>query len=423
MRIIVAGAGIVGVSCAIWLQRAGHDVTIVDRAGPASGTSHGNAGVLAAGAVLPVTTPGLMRRAPGMLLNRDAPLFLRWSYVPRLMPFLMRYLPHATDAHVDRYGAAMSMLLHDTVDQHRALARDTPAARFISEEDYCFGYATRAAYDADAYGWGKRKALGYEFSVVSGATHGRDDPVFGTAFDTVVRCHNHGRISDPGAYVQALADHFVAEGGQLHLTEITDVNVTAEGAIDALVTRDGEMRADRIVFAMGPWSKAIAHKLGIKVPFESERGYHIELLNPSRMPRFPMMVASGKFVLTPMEGRLRAAGVIEFGGLDNGPSRAPFALLRRQIAELLPDVTHDGIVEWMGHRPAPADSLPLIGANDPGGRSYSAFGHQHVGLTGGPKTGRIIADLVDGKQPNADLAPFDPMKFAARTARPSGRMT
>jgi D-amino-acid dehydrogenase len=178
-------------------------------------------------------------------------------------------------------------------------------------------------------------------------------------------------------------------------------------------TDHGRLTAERIVFALGPWSKKIAHKLGIKVPFESERGYHIELINPSRMPVSPMMVASGKFVITPMDGRIRAAGVIEFGGLDKGPSRPPFDMLRRQVEQLLPDVRYDDVIEWMGHRPAPADSLPLIGANDTGGRSFSAFGHQHVGLTGGPKTGRIIAELIDGKKPNIDLAPFDPRKYAA----------
>ncbi|RLJ60119.1 D-amino-acid dehydrogenase [Litoreibacter meonggei] len=410
MRIIVAGAGIVGVSCAIWLQRAGHDVTIVDRAGPASGTSHGNAGVLAAGAVVPVTTPGLLGRAPGMLLSRDAPLFLKWSYLPKLVPFLLRYLGHATDAHVDRYSRAMSQLLHDTVDQHRALARGTSAEKYIGAEDYCFGYATKATFEADAYSWQKRKAAGCAFDVVDGLTYSKEDPAFGTVFETVVRCRNHGRISDPGKYVQALADHFVDQGGKLQIAEITDIEME-RAAITALKTTDGDMHADHIVFAMGPWSKAIAHKLGVTVPFESERGYHIELINASPMPKNPMMVASGKFVLTPMDGRLRAAGVIEFGGLEKGPSRGPFELLRRQIEHLLPDLRYDDIVEWMGHRPAPADSLPLIGANDPDGRSYSAFGHQHVGLTGGPKTGRIIADLIDGKKPNIDLAPFDPKKY------------
>jgi D-amino-acid dehydrogenase len=414
MQIIVAGAGIVGVSCAIWLQRAGHDVTIVDRAGPASGTSHGNAGVLAACAIVPVTTPGLIWKAPGMLFDKDAPLFLKWSYLPKLIPFLAKYLSYTTDKHVDHYAAAMTTLMHDSVDQHLALAKDTPAEAFIGTEDYCFGYATKAAFDADSYAWGKRKAAGYAYDVMDGATYAQYDPAYGNAFETVVRCKNHGRITDPGKYVQALADHFVGQGGRLDIQEITDVDVK-DGEITALKTKNGDLTADRIVFALGPWSKKIAHKLGVKVPFESERGYHVEFINPSQMPKSPMMIASGKFVMTPMDGRLRAAGVIEFGGLEKGPSRAPFDMLRRQVAQLMPNLKYDDVVEWMGHRPAPADSLPVIGANDAHGKSYSAFGHQHVGLTGGPKTGRIIADLIDGKKPNIDLAPFDPKKHAAQS--------
>jgi len=151
MKVIVVGGGIVGVSCAIWLQRAGIDVTLVDRSGPASGTSHGNAGVLAAGAVVPVTTPGLLGKAPGMLMDKDAPLFLRWSYLPKLLTFLRQYMSFATDAHVDHYASAMGSLLHDAPQQHTALAQGTPAARFISHDDYCFGYATPAAFEADAY--------------------------------------------------------------------------------------------------------------------------------------------------------------------------------------------------------------------------------------------------------------------------------
>lgn len=413
MQIIVAGAGIIGVSTAIWLQRAGHDVTIVDRTGPASGTSHGNAGVLAAGGVVPVTVPGLLRKAPGMLFNPDAPLFLRWSYLPRLLPFLRKYLAHGTDAHVKYYARAMADLMHDSVDQHEALSHGTPAARFVSRDDYCFGYADRAAFDADSYAWAIRKDAGVQYSVVSGQDYTADDPIYGDTFGTVVKCHNHGRISDPGAYVQALCDHFVSEGGTLHIAAINDIDVT-DGAVTALHTHDGPLRADKIVLALGPWSKAIAHKLGVKVPLESERGYHIELINPSMTPKNPMMVAAGKFVITPMEGRIRAAGVIEFGGLDAGPSRAPFDLLQKQIKAALPDVTYDSVTEWMGHRPAPADSLPLIGANDAAGKSYSAFGHQHLGLTGGPKTGRIIADLIAETSTNMDLSPFDPQKYTAQ---------
>jgi len=352
MRVIVVGAGIVGVSCAIWLQRSGHDVTIVDRAGPASGTSHGNAGVLAAGAVIPVTTPGIIKNAPRMLLNPDSPLFMKWTYLPKLLPFLTRYLSYANNDHVDHYAQAMSTLLYDSVAQHRSLASGTGAEQYITSEDYCFGYTTRAEYEADSYAWEKRTAAGYRYEVEDSSTYATYDPIFGNQFETIVRCKEHGRISDPGKYVKTLANHFVDSGGTMKICEVTDVEIT-ENVITALNTSDGDMQADHIVFAMGAWSKKIAHKLGVKVPFESERGYHIEFINPSEMPKSPMMVASGKFVLTPMEGRLRAAGVVEFGGLKKGPSRAPLDMLMRRVNALLPNLEYEETVEWMGHRPAP----------------------------------------------------------------------
>lgn len=411
-EVLVAGAGIVGVSCAIWLQRAGHKVTLVDRDAPGSGTSYGNAGVLAAGALIPVTTPGLWKKAPGMLLDPEAPLFLRLSYLPRLLPFLRRYMGHATAAHVAHYAAAMNHLLGDTHAQHVALSEGTQAARYVFDDDYCYGYATRADFDADAGSWALRNRYGVRYEVMTGAEYGAVDPLFADQFETVVACKTHGRISDPGAYVQALAAHFEEQGGILLRAAIRDVEMEG-AACTALDTDAGRLSADHIVLALGPWSAPMARRMGARrLSFESERGYHIELVNPTAMPRQPMMVAAGKFVLTPMEGRLRAAGVIEFGGLDAGPSRAPLDMLRRQVSRLLPSVRYDEIREWMGHRPAPDDSIPLIGPADTRGRGYLAFGHQHVGLTGGPKTGRIIADLISGRKPNADLAAFDPRRFA-----------
>lgn len=411
-HVMVAGAGIVGVSTAIWLQRAGHRVTIVDRAGPAEGTSHGNAGVLAAGAVIPVTVPGILGKAPGMLFDRNQPLFLRWSYLPRLLPFLRRYLGYATSGHVAHYARNMTHLLGDSLVQHQALSAGTKAAQFVHDDDYCFGYATAQAHAADAKGWAIRAENGHVFEQMTGADYAAVDPFYDGQFETVVACKNHGRISDPGAYVKALAAHFVDQGGEIVIAELHDIEMEND-ICEALLTSNGRMTADHIVLAMGPWSGDVARKMGLrKLSFESERGYHIELLNPSAMPVSPMMVAAGKFVITPMEGRIRCAGVVEFGGLKAGPSRAPFDMLRRYIDKLMPDVTFDSTVEWMGHRPAPADSLPLIGPVDRAGRSYTAFGHQHVGLTGGPKTGRIIADMIGGTKSNTDLAAFDPKRSA-----------
>ena len=409
-HVLVAGAGIVGVSTAIWLQRAGHKVTVIDRAGPASGTSFGNAGVLAAGAVVPVTVPGLLRKAPGMLIDRDAPLFLRWSYLPKLAPFLMRYLRFATADHVDHYAQAMATILHDSVDQHKALAAGTGAERFITESDYCFGYKTQASFEADAYGWSVRDKAGVAYETMSGRDYSQIDPLYDGAFETVVACKNHGSITDPGAYIKTLADHFVAEGGMLEIASISDV-LMEDGRATGFLTDKGAIGGDVVVLATGAWSKPIAKKLGLDLHLESERGYHIELVDPSHTPVNPMMVAASKFVITPMQGRIRCAGVIEFGGLDAGPSKAPHDLLKRQFAELLPGISYERIDEWLGHRPAPADSLPLIGEIGGLESAFAGVGHQHVGLTGGPKSGRILADCIGGRSPNVDLAPFSPNKY------------
>ena len=169
---------------------------------------------------------------------------------------------------------------------------------------------------------------------------------------------------------------------------------------------------DAAVIATGVWSGPLCKKLGLKVPLESERGYHLEFWEPSVMPKSPVMVASGKFVMTPMEGRLRAAGVVEFGGLDAPPSRPPFDLLMRNVKAALPGLTWRETREWMGHRPAPSDSIPVIG-EIPGTRgAFTGFGHHHIGLTGGPKTGRLLAQMISGRQPNIDLTPYSPARFA-----------
>ncbi|WP_308916288.1 FAD-binding oxidoreductase [Jannaschia sp. LMIT008] len=414
MEVVVAGAGIVGVATAIWCQRAGHRVTLVDRAGPAAGTSHGNAGVLAAGGLIPVSTPGLARRAPVMLADPDAPLFLRWGYLPRLLPFLRRYLGYGTAAHLAHYAEAMHRLLGDAHAQHMDLAQGTGAERFVSAADYAFGYADHAARRAEDAAWATRDRYGVRFEDRAGDAY--DDPVWRGRFGHVVVCRDHGSVTDPGAYVAALFDHFRAEGGAFRRADIRNVAMH-DGACTALDTSDGLVSGDAVVLCLGPWSAPMARKLGAaRLSFESERGYHLDLVGASLRPRDSMMVAAGKFAVTPMEGRVRAAGIVEFGGLVAPASPKPFALLHRQLCALLPDLTWSEAREWMGHRPAPADSLPLIGPAAPG--SWLAFGHQHVGLTAGPKTGRIVAEMIGGERAARDWAAFDPMRHSRR---PPGR--
>ncbi len=408
--VAVIGAGIVGVSTALWLQRDGHEVILIDRAGPGEGTSFGNGGVLASCSIVPVTVPGLIRKAPKMLFDPRQPLFLKWSYLPRLLPWLLKYLGNANAAAVRRRADALYHIIGDSLADHQALAAGTPAEKWLAPSDYLFLYADRAAYVADAFGWEIRKSHGFKWDILEGEAFRQYDPAYGEEIGFAVRLAGHGRISDPGRYVKDLAAQVVANGGRLIQAEASDF-VRENGAVTGVRAGGETIDCDAAVLATGVWSGPLAAKLGLRTPLESERGYHVELWEPSVMPRSPVMVASGKFVATPMDRRLRLAGIVEYGGLDAPPSKAAFDLLYRNIKRAIPGISWKNSTEWMGHRPAIADSIPVIGEVPGAKNAYCGFGHDHVGLTGGPKTGRILAQLISGRSPNIDLAPYAPSRF------------
>lgn len=409
-HVAIVGAGIVGVATAIWLQRDGHRVTLIDRLGPGEGTSHGNGGVLASCSIVPVTVPGLMLKAPGMLFSPNQPLFMKWGYLPRLAPWLLRYLGNANAGAVRRRAAALVPIIGDSLADHQLLSAGTGAEKWLHPADYLFLYRDRAHYEGDAFGWGIRAEHGFVPEILEGKAFTDYDPHYAGENAFAARMKDHGRISDPGQYVKDLAAHAIREGARLVTAEVTDV-VRDGGRVTGLRAGGETIPCDAAVIATGVWSKPLAAKLGLSVPLESERGYHLELWEPSLMPRSPVMVASGKFVVTPMEGRIRLAGIVEFGGLDAPPSRAPFRLLERNIRAAIPGLTWKRTVEWMGHRPSLSDSVPVIGPAPGLEGAYMGFGHDHVGLTGGPRTGRILAQMIGGVQTNIDLAPYAPARF------------
>ncbi|WP_299078040.1 FAD-binding oxidoreductase [uncultured Ruegeria sp.] len=408
--IAIIGAGIVGVSAAVWLQRDGHDVVLIDKEGPGEGTSHGNGGVLASCSIVPVTVPGLLKKAPKMLLSPSQPLFLKWGYLPKLVPWLMRYLRHANASDVDRIASALTPIIGDSLNDHKALAEGTIAERWIVPSDYLFLYENRAHFEGDAFGWEIRRKHGFHWEELEGKAFQAYDPVFSEDIGFAAKLADHGHITDPGRYVKDLAAHVEANGGKIMRANVEDV-VRENGQVTGVRAGGETIACDTAIVTAGVWSGPLAKRLGVSVPLESERGYHIELVEPSAMPRSPVMVAAGKFVATPMDGRIRLAGIVEFGGLDAAPSRAPFDLMRKNARAAFPGVTWKEEVEWMGHRPAPADSIPIIG-DVPGIKgAYMGFGHHHVGLTGGPKTGRLLAQMIACRTPNTDMSVYAPSRF------------
>ena len=409
-HIAIVGAGIVGTATAVWAQRAGMRVTLIDRLGPAEGASFGNGGVLASCAVVPVPVPGLLAQAPSYLLNPSKPLFVKWGYLPKLAPWLMRYIARANDKDARATAKALASLVGDSLADHQALASGTAAETYVKPCDFIYVYKDRADFASDAYTYDLKRENGFSWTEMEGDDLRAYDPALTGELGFGASFANHGRITDPGAYVKSLAAHIEANGGRVLQADVTDV-LSDNGQVTGLRVDGETLACDAAVITTGAWSGELSRKLGVKAPVESERGYHIELWNPSAMPRAPILVNAGQFVVTPMEGRLRLAGVVEFGGLQAPPSRAPFELLMRSIRAAMPGLSWDERTEWMGHRPVLPDSLPMIGEVPGVKGAFMGFGHHHVGLTGGPKTGRLLAQLAMGQAPNIDLAPFAPGRF------------
>lgn len=410
-HVVVIGSGIVGVSTAIWLRRKGVSVTIIDRNQPGDpkAASYGNAGVLAACSVAPVTAPGLLLKGPRMVLDKNFPLFLRWSYLPKLMPWLMRYMSHANDKDTRRIAAGLAPITSDAVQQHQALTHGTEAASWVATSEYSFVYKDRAAFEADSYTWMLREVAGFEPELIEGEAVYDFEPNLSKRLSFLAVMRDHGYTKDPGGYVAALGVEAQRLGADFLQEEVVDFHIQ-DGRVAAVVTKSGVLNCDNVILASGAWSGQLARKLGLKVPLETERGYHLLFEAPENGPASPLMVTTGKFVATPMAGGLRCAGVVEFGGLNAGASKAPLELLERRVLETFPDLNFESSVSWLGHRPAPADSLPLIGEIGATG-VLAGFGHHHIGLTAGPKTGRILAGIITGDRDNTDLSVYDPMRF------------
>lgn len=406
---IVIGAGICGLSAALWLRRAGHEVTLIDRDGPGAGASFGNAGLLAQWAVVPVNTPGLVRTAAKYLFDTDAPLFLQWRHLPRLAPWLAQFVANANPRDAKRMTQGLVPILCDSVDQHGALARGTAAESFLASSSLAYVYDTRRDFDADGFGWAARRAAGYHPELIEGPAIRDFEPMLGPAAGCLAVLKDHGHILDPGGYMQALAQTLKDEGGRFVKAEVRDFSMDG-GRITAVETDRESLTCSHAVLTAGIWSKTLARKLCLRVPLEAERGYHLHFRSPSRQLRQPLMLARGKVAVTPMATGLRCAGTVELGGLDPQPSRAPLRLIHREMKRMFPDFSFERAEEWVGFRPSTPDSLPLIGEI---GRTgvFAGFGHQHIGLTAGPKTGRLIADLISGRTPNIDLAPYDANRF------------
>jgi len=410
MAVTIIGAGIVSVAAAIYLQREGHAVTLIDGSAPGEGTSFGNAGSLAPGSIIPLALPGTIRQVPKWIIHPLGPLSLSWRKLPGLTPWFFHFWRACNPRTVARTAAAMRSLNGPSVDRYTDLLAGAGASELLVHDSGITVYRSERSFDGSAWARGVRADNGVKIELLDAATIGAREPALDPGYRWGFTLPEGGYVRNPGRVVQALARHFVARGGTLVTAVVRDF-VRAEGRVKALVTDRGEIPVDLLVLAAGVGSRALAAKLGVRAPLTSERGYHIQIPAPAVTVRHQVADGDLRFVATPMEGGLRISGTSEFCGIDAPPNWARAAALGRLAPRLLPGIKTEPHSRWAGHRPSTPDGRPYIGAVPGLARLFLAYGHGHWGLMAAPATGQVIADLVAGRPPRIDLAPFRPDRY------------
>ncbi|MCA3153356.1 MAG: FAD-binding oxidoreductase, partial [Rhodocyclaceae bacterium] len=280
----------------------------------------------------------------------------------------------------------------------------------INQSGYIAVYETDAAYRADALAWQLRRDRGVKVIELDAAQIREHDPDLAPIYVRGVLLPEQGHVANPLWLTRRLFDHFIASGGDYLQRDVSGFDLSG-GRVAALATTSGPLPVDRVVLAAGVFSARLAARLGTHVPLESQRGYHVHFPEPGISPRTPVMSGEFKFFTTPMVDGLRNAGTVEIAGLAAPPTQARIDALVRHTKRMYPGARLDGMSTWMGHRPCTPDSLPVIGRSRQFGNVYFAFGHGHTGLCGGAPTGRLMADLVAGRPPCIDPAPYSPERF------------
>lgn len=408
---IVIGAGIIGTASALRLAQAGVATTLIDWQAPGNGASSGNAGSISAESIVPIALPGMLTQVPKWLMDPNGPLNVRWRYLPRAAPWLLKWLRASRMETVERSAAALRGLLHSAVDDYVDLLGPEDSARLIRRRGQMVVWQSPDQSRSERVGHALRERHGVAMRWLSADEIAELEPALAPVFARGILLERHGHMIDPLATVTALAAKFTAAGGIIRKARVAELDRAATGET-RLVLEGGEiLSADRFVLSAGAWSARLLAKLGLRIPLETERGYHVTLTGIEGLCSRPIMHADKAFIVTQMAMGLRVAGTVEIAGVDAPPDYDRARLLVGHVRAMFRDLPEAVPEYWMGCRPSIPDSLPVIDRVPTAPDVIVAFGHGHLGMTGAPATARIVCDLVLGRHSNADISPFRASRF------------
>jgi D-amino-acid dehydrogenase len=412
---LVVGSGIAGVCAALFIQKTGARVTIVDPNAPGTGASFGNAGIVVNTKTRPVFAGLTARSLFSMLRDPASPLNVRWSQFLGLSPWFMRMLSNANPADVQRITAALSVLCRSGEQTYAALWKDAGMSDLVRARGSLALNLSEAERDRDWDGpLAVYRAAGVPMEKVDGARMRELAPV-GPRYAAGVYSPDFQHTTSPEAFVARLFESFIAQGGTQIRTEVQGV-ATEGGRVTGLQTRVGLVPGGSVVLAAGTGTAKLAAAMGEAVPHQAVGGYHVMLGKPGVVLETPLLPLDFRFAITPMRDGIRLAGTYEFGGAATAPVRSKIDDMLRHITAVLPGVDATPTSTWRGFRSYLPDALPVISASREAQGLYYMFGFSSSGMINGAAAGRALAQLWHGDRPDIDMAPYAIDRFKRRSS-------
>jgi len=408
LEIGIVGAGIQGISNALFLQKKGFNVTIFDRDEPGSPTaSYGNAGHFSPYASVPLNRPDILADIPAMLLNSTGPLALKWNYVPKMIPWFVQFLKNCTT----------KKMMHTARNMHQILDLALPAYDELFDEIDLGGLVEKKGI---LYIWNDKNLKSRELEIKVRNELGVDQqevtPKEIHDLEPNIKPIYHGGVyyqygrhaRNPKKILLKLFELFLKKNGKFLKMNIKNINFDDEKPV--IKTETQSFLFDKIVIACGSFSKKLTDNLEEKIPLDTERGYHIHFKDCDHLLSRPVIFQNRGFGITPMEQGLRVVGTVEFGGLDNPLTKSRVKNLINNAKYMMGDLPeHED--EWLGFRPTLPDYLPVIGPSKKYKNVFYCFGHHHLGWTLGPISGKIISGMIAEENTNLDLKPYSSRRF------------
>ncbi|MCO5129479.1 MAG: FAD-binding oxidoreductase [Xanthobacteraceae bacterium] len=411
--VMVLGAGMVGVSAALHLQQRGRDVVLIDKHGQAGEeTSYGNAGLIERASVFPYMFPRDLTHVLRYALNRSAESHYHLSALPVVLPWLWRYFL-ASSPHGALHSARAALpLIERSLAEHEALIAQAGAPELLRRTGWIKLFRSQASLDAGLVELARAQNFaGVTGEALDAAAIAAREPNFSGDFAGAIHWPAPGFVPDPGKLAKTYADLFVRHGGRFLAGDARALE--QDGRLWRLRDARGEaIVAGEAVVALGPWSDLVFRPLGYAIPLGVKRGYHCHYApRGNAVLHHPVLDADRGFLLAPMDRGIRLTTGAEFARRDAPPTPVQLERTLPLARDLFPLGDSVDPKPWMGSRPCLPDMLPVIGRAPRHSGLWFDFGHQHHGLTLGPATGRLLAEMMTGEAPYADPAPFSAERF------------